>query len=109
NQENKTIAKRFDKNENPLKKTITQNAIATISLTNDSTALDEVVVVGYGYKNKRELSGAVTVVRAEALMRDGSVINALQGNVAGIQIIQNAGQPGNASKISIRGMSSISG
>lgn len=109
NQENKTIAKRFEKSENPLKKTITQNAIATISLTEDSAALDEVVVVGYGYHNKEYISGALTVVRAEALMRNGSIINALQGNVAGIQVIQNAGQPGNASKISIRGMSSISG
>src|SRR5690606_6459948 len=54
-------------------------------------------------------SGAVTVVRAEALTGSGSIINALQGNVAGIQVIQNAGQPGNASKISIRGMSSIRG
>lgn len=79
----------------------------SIVLQEDVSALDEVVVVGYGTSTKKELTGAVTVVGAESIedLNPTQIEQALQGQVAGVQITSGSGSPGAASNIRIRGIS----
>ena len=87
-----------------------QNAI-TITLEEDTTFLDETVVIGYGVQRKSDLTGAVASVRQDDLKNRSTAdaAAALQGKVAGVQIISNSGAPGSASQINVRGVSSNSG
>ena len=87
-----------------------QNAI-TITLEEDTTFLDETVVIGYGVQKKSDLTGAVASVRQDDLKNRSTAdaAAALQGKVAGVQIISNSGAPGSASQINVRGVSSNSG
>lgn len=82
-----------------------------IVLKEDTELLDEVVVVGYGTVKKSDLTGAVSTVSTEALMKGGKVnpIGALQGAVPGVNIIRSNNKPGGGYDIKIRGISSISG
>lgn len=82
-----------------------------ISLKEDSQALDEVVVVGYGTQKKVNLTGSVSSVNFEeqALSRPiTNVSNALAGISAGVQVMQSSGQPGSdGSTIRIRGVGTL--
>ncbi len=82
-----------------------------ISLKEDSQALEEVVVVGYGTQKKVNLTGSVSSVdfADQALSRPiTNVSNALAGVSAGVQVMQNSGQPGSdGSKIRIRGIGTL--
>ncbi len=85
-----------------------QSAI-TVSLVASNASLNEVVVVGYGTARKRDLTGSVASVQAKDFNK-GPVTNPdqlLQGKVAGLQIINNSGQPGAATIVKIRGNNSI--
>ena len=87
-----------------------QSAI-TITLEEDTTFLEETVVIGYGVQKKSDLTGAVASVREDDLKNRSTAdaAAALQGKVAGVQIISNSGAPGSASQINVRGVSSNSG
>ncbi|WP_299276777.1 TonB-dependent receptor [uncultured Psychroserpens sp.] len=78
-----------------------------ISLVEDAESLNEVVVIGYGTQKKKETTGAVSVVSAETIekLKPTRVEQALQGQVAGVNVSSNSGSPGAASTISIRGIS----
>lgn len=82
-----------------------------IVLDEDSAMLDEVVVVGYGTAKKESLSGAVTVVDAKAFKEKGNLsspLQALQGQVAGVNITRSSSAPGDESwSMNLRGASSI--
>lgn len=82
-----------------------------IVLEEDSKKLDEVVVIGYGTQKKKEVTGAVVQVSGEALSRASSVDigDALQGQIAGVNVQASSGSPGAASNIQIRGLNSING
>ncbi len=69
--------------------------------------LDEVVVIGYGTQSKKEVTGAVSVVSSENIeaLKPTRIEQALQGQVAGVNITSQTGSPGGASTISIRGVS----
>ncbi|UCE68567.1 MAG: TonB-dependent receptor [Flavobacteriaceae bacterium] len=79
----------------------------TILMQEDVSALDEVVVIGYGTQRKKELTGAVSVVGSETIeeLNPTRVEQALQGQVAGVQVTTESGSPGSASNIRIRGIS----
>lgn len=85
--------------------------LINVSMIPDVIGLDEVVAIGYGTVKKKELTGAVAQVKSEALTRTvtSDLGNALQGLVAGVNVTANSGQPGEASNILIRGVSSIDG
>ena len=85
--------------------------VINISLTEGSTELDEVVVVGYGEQSKAKVTGSITSVKSEELENrpSSSFENALQGKAAGVQITQNTGAPGGGATVRIRGIASISG
>lgn len=81
----------------------------TLEASNESS-LHEVVVTGFGQKkDKRKLAYATQEVKGEDLARANSpnLVNALQGKVAGVMINQGAGGPTSASRIRIRGNTSI--
>jgi Outer membrane receptor for ferrienterochelin and colicins len=96
---------------------VTQELIPSASsvrivMEEDLSALDEVVVVGYGTQRKANLTGAVSTVNMDDVLADRPVSNAaqaLQGAVPGLQITTNSGQPGTGSGINIRGFTSING
>lgn len=80
-----------------------------ISLSPDTKALQEVVVVGYGTQRKSDVTGAVTAVTTEDFNK-GQVTTPeqlIQGKVAGVQITSNGGAPGSGSRIRIRGGASL--
>ena len=81
-----------------------------ISLIDNASKLDEVVVVGYGAQKRLELTSSISSVGDEILrQQNNSVESALQGAVAGLNVTQTSGQPGAASIIRIRGGNSITG
>lgn len=80
-----------------------------IELEHTSEGLDEVVVIGYGSQQRRDLTGAVSVVSQENI-RDLPVVGVdqkLTGQVPGVQIRTATGVPGGGSQIQIRGSGSI--
>jgi TonB-linked SusC/RagA family outer membrane protein len=82
-----------------------------IQLIEEASALSDVVVVGYGTARKKDLTGAVASVSAKDFNKGNfaSPDQLIQGKVAGVQIINNSGQPGGAATVKIRGNSAITG
>lgn len=80
-----------------------------VTLEEDETLLNEVVVVGYGTMRKSDLTGAVTQVDNKAFEKSvsTSIDQVLQGRAAGVQIQANTGTPGGSSTIRIRGTNSL--
>jgi TonB-linked SusC/RagA family outer membrane protein len=74
-----------------------------------ATGLDEVVVVGYGTQSKKVVTGAISTVKAKDLenVPSNRIEQSLQGRVAGVTIAQNSGQPGSASTIRVRGVTTF--
>ncbi|WP_353140076.1 TonB-dependent receptor [Pseudopedobacter sp.] len=82
-----------------------------VVLEPENTALNEIVVIGYGTVRKSDLTGAVASIKADDLTQ-GTNINmqqALQGRVPGVQIYQKSGEPGAAMSLQVRGITSITG
>ncbi len=88
---------------------INNSGTVNASLVLQNKALDEVVVVGYGTQKKRDLTGAISSVKAEDLVLSGGpdIGNMLKGKAAGLMIRQNSAQPGGGLDILIRGAGSI--
>ncbi|MHC1776799.1 MAG: SusC/RagA family TonB-linked outer membrane protein [Lentimicrobium sp.] len=84
--------------------------VINISLAPSSSMLEEVVVVGYGTSKVKDLTSAITTVKSDELMKTPSAqpMQALQGKVAGLQVVANGG-PGNSSTIRVRGIGSFPG
>lgn len=82
-----------------------------IAMAEDATALDEVVLVGYGTQIKRQVTGAVQTIDAEELadIPVSQITQKLQGKLAGVQINQTTGKPGQGVSVRIRGQLSVSG
>ena len=76
-----------------------------ITLKTDDTALDEVVVVGYGVQKKKLVTGATVEIKGEnvAKLNTTQVLGALQSQSPGVNIQSVSGQPGDGFKVSIRG------
>lgn len=85
--------------------------VVDIKMSEDSNTLDDVVVIGYGAMKKRDVTGAISQVKADKLIQGNpalSVNSALQGKIAGVQIRQNDGAPGGGLTIHVRGANSFS-
>ncbi|GAB3657237.1 TonB-dependent receptor [Echinicola sediminis] len=80
-----------------------------ITLEVDGTALDEVVVVGYGSKSKKKITSAISEVDLKGAedMPNATAGQAMQGRVSGVIVNENSGSPGEAPSIRVRGISSI--
>ncbi|HCM75685.1 MAG TPA: SusC/RagA family TonB-linked outer membrane protein [Cytophagales bacterium] len=89
-----------------------ERSIIDVSMGSDVTQLSEVVVTALGLeKQSRELGYSVSGVKAEDLdvARDANILNALQGKVTGVNITQSSGNLGGSTKVTIRGVTSLSG
>ncbi len=93
-----------------LEKTVTGNQTLNVSLEVDEKFLSEVVVVGYGSQLKKEITGAVQTVDYKDLkdLPVSQIGQKLQGQLAGVQINQTTGKPGQGMNIRIRGQLSVS-
>ncbi|WP_281235424.1 SusC/RagA family TonB-linked outer membrane protein [Flavobacterium gelatinilyticum] len=80
-----------------------------ITLLPESQNLNEVVVVGYGVQKKSVVTGAISSVKGKDLenLPVTRIEQSLQGRVSGVSIAANAGQPGSASTIRIRGFTTL--
>jgi TonB-linked SusC/RagA family outer membrane protein len=81
-----------------------------VSLKPTKSSLDEVVVVGYGVQKRKDVTGSVASVKGNDIkeLPVTDVTAALQGRAAGVEVIQNSGQPGGSTPtIIIRGLSSL--
>jgi len=80
-----------------------------VVLEEDIMNLEEVVVVGYGTQRKRDITGAVATVNSNDIRKIpvAGIDQALQGQVAGVQVTQNYGNPGGSMQIKIRGIGTI--
>jgi TonB-linked SusC/RagA family outer membrane protein len=89
--------------------TVGDQTSVTVQLTASATTGEQVVVIGYGTARKSDLTGSVVTVKGEKLL-DRPVTNvsqALQGRIAGVEVIVNTSAPGEAAKVRVRGTSSI--
>ena len=92
-------------------KTVAVGTQTTINITllQDASSLEEVVVVGYGTVKKSDLTGSVSSIQADKLNTDsqGSVEQIIQGRLPGVQVTQASARPGGNFSIRIRGSNSI--
>lgn len=84
-------------------------SVIDVVLAEDVQSLEAVVVVGYGTVDKSDLTGSVSSVESEDLLRStvSSLDQGLSGRAPGVQVTQQSGQPGGATSIRIRGVNSI--
>ncbi len=89
--------------------TVTAAEKLTVVLAEDTSVLDEVVVVGYSAEKKSDLTGSVSVVHMKDVSDSptGNVMQALQGRVAGMNITTDGTPGGTSTSVSIRGASSF--
>jgi TonB-linked SusC/RagA family outer membrane protein len=82
-----------------------------ITLEEDAIGLNEVVAIGYGVQRKSDVTGAVSSVKADELVKRPitRIEQALQGTTPGVQVVSNSGQPGRGLEVKIRGANSITG
>ena len=89
--------------------TVAASGNINVSLNEDNQELEEVVVVGYGVQQKKLVTGATVQVKGETLQRQSTTnaLQGLQGQTPGVQIASTSGQPGEAMKVTIRGLGTI--
>lgn len=82
-----------------------------VNLKSASTALSDVVVIGYGTQKRQDVNGSVSSVLAKdiANIPQPSLDQLIQGKAAGVTITQNSGGPGSATSVRIRGITSFGG
>jgi len=80
-----------------------------VTLVEDNTTLNDVVVIGYGSQAKKDITTAVTTISASEIQNQPvtSPLQAIQGKAAGVQITSQSGKPGSDVAVSIRGNTSI--
>ena len=80
-----------------------------IVMAEESIGLDEIVAIGYGVQRKADLTGSVANISSEKLNTQSNINigNALQGKIAGVDIVSQGGSPGAGSKIMIRGIGTL--
>ena len=86
--------------------TLTENTQNDVALSVDNQVLEEVVVIGYGRVKKSDLTGSVSSLKGEDLVKIPSSApeQALQGKVAGVRVTSNSGAPGESPTVRIRGV-----
>ncbi len=82
-----------------------------VVLEQEASQLEDVVVIGYGAVQKKELTGAVSQIKSEEIDNfvTADLASALQGQIAGLNVNAVSGEPGETSSILIRGISSLTG
>ncbi|MEM9917062.1 MAG: TonB-dependent receptor [Bacteroidota bacterium] len=83
--------------------------VLDVTMSTDNLILDEVVVTAYGSQTKRQITGSVVSVKGEDIenIQNSHVVQGLTGKIAGVQIIAQSGQPGDAPSVRFRGIGSV--
>ncbi len=91
--------------------TVSTQTTINVTLEPEANIMDEVVVVGYGAQKRSDLTGSIASVSAKDVegFKSGSVMEALGGQIAGVQITATDGTPGAGFDIKIRGIGSVNG
>jgi TonB-linked SusC/RagA family outer membrane protein len=91
-------------------KTIPANGNLTVTMEADRTGLNAVVVVGYGTQKKRDVTGAISSISAKDIQRRQpvNIYDALQEQMPGVLVVNDAGEPGAGGTIRVRGYSTFS-
>lgn len=78
-------------------------------LKEDTKTLDEVVVIGYGVQKQADLTGSVANINTEKLntQSNANIGQALQGKIAGVDIVSQGGAPGSGTRIMVRGIGTL--
>ena len=100
----------YEKSENIITITSDKTIIININLSTSVLSGQEVLVVGYGTQQRREVTGAISAI-SDLALREARTLGfeeALQGNVSGVDVQEYSGEPGAAPNIRIRGSGSIS-
>ncbi len=85
------------------------HSVINLTMKETSTALSQVVVVAYGTQQKATITSSVSVVKPDVLKDrpNYTLSTALEGQAAGVNVVQSSGQPGAVASISIRGVGSL--
>jgi len=89
---------------------VVSSAVGDFGMEPDETALDEVVVVGYGTMRKSDVTGSISIAKGEDMIKgqNFSALDNLRGKAAGVNIFSNSSQPGAyANRVVIRGTATI--
>ena len=89
--------------------TVGNQKVINVVLVEDTKTLDEVVVIGYGTQKKADLTGSVANITTDKLSTQSNVNigQALQGKIAGVDIVSQGGAPGQSSRIMVRGIGTL--
>ena len=89
--------------------TVGSQSVINVVLMEDITALEEIVVIGYGTQKKSDLTGSVGVLKGDAISQypSANATSAIQGRMAGVQVQNNGGNPGAAAIVTIRGSGTL--
>ena len=90
---------------------ITSQTNITIVLESDQESLDEVVIIGYGSVDKKDVTGAITSIKPTtvAAQQSNGIEDVIKGRAAGVQVNANGAEPGASISVKIRGTSSLTG
>lgn len=85
--------------------------VLDVKLLEESQSLDEIVIVGYGEKKRKDVTGAIGSIKAKDLEDQffTNISETLQGQAAGVYVNSDSGEPGAGISINVRGINSISG
>ncbi|WP_132220581.1 SusC/RagA family TonB-linked outer membrane protein [Albibacterium bauzanense] len=92
-----------------LEEPVNNRQTINVTLTEDNTTLNDVIVIGYGSQAKKDITTAVTSISADEIQNQPvtNPLQAIQGKAAGVQITSQSGKPGSGVAVSIRGNTSI--
>lgn len=85
---------------------VSSRSVIDVQMQLDAEQLEDVIVVGYGVKRKREVTGAISSIDSKQIKEQyvTSFDQALAGRVAGVQVLQSSGSPGGSISIRVRGI-----
>ncbi len=88
---------------------VNKQTIITLQLKEEANSLNDVVVVGYATQRRKDLTGSISSVKGDDFKNQPitSAVDALQGRVAGVNIVKSSGAPDAQSSIIIRGLASL--
>jgi TonB-linked SusC/RagA family outer membrane protein len=88
---------------------INNRSSINVTMVADVSELSEVVVVGYGTQEKRDVTSSISSINGDAITKipTGNAMDAMKGQIAGVDILQNGGRPGESPSIVIRGRRSL--
>ena len=88
---------------------ISNRTSINVTMASDAQQLSEIVVVGYGVQEKRDVTASISSITGVAISKipTGNPMDAMKGQIAGVDILQQGGRPGQGSTVTIRGRRSL--